>query len=182
MHVALASLNNGHNFDLRACCASVRSSSKPSLVPTRPLRPCNVAWRSSLVVNLNSIVSKCTHIVEVETFAIIGRCCIVVMTLACNLIWPYNSSMLSCYTKYFSVSLSLASKAVRCKLSLRYSCLGVSTKVSTTWLTTWRKFLAITLVHLGSSAKATLVVTTVATLCSMNSLTSRLPASWTTVH
>jgi hypothetical protein len=42
--------------------------------------------------------------------------------------------------------------------------------------------LAITLVHLGSSAKATLVVTTVATLCSMNSLTSRLPASWTTVH
>jgi hypothetical protein len=50
----LASLNSGHNSDLRACCVGVRSSSRPNLVPARPLHPCSVTWRSSLVANLSS--------------------------------------------------------------------------------------------------------------------------------
>ncbi len=47
--VALASLNNAHNSNLRACCTSVRSSSKPSFVPAKPLRPRRATWRSSLL-------------------------------------------------------------------------------------------------------------------------------------
>jgi hypothetical protein len=35
---AFASLNNGHNFDLRTCYAGVKSSSKPIFVPAKPLR------------------------------------------------------------------------------------------------------------------------------------------------
>ncbi len=46
---ALASLNNGYSSDLCACCVGVRSSSRPNLVPARPLRPRSVAWWSSLV-------------------------------------------------------------------------------------------------------------------------------------
>jgi hypothetical protein len=50
----LASLNNGHSSDLCACCAGVRSSSRPSFVPIRPLCPPSTAWRSSFVANLSN--------------------------------------------------------------------------------------------------------------------------------
>jgi hypothetical protein len=61
-------------------------------------------------------------------------------------------------TSSFLVSPSLASKPMRQRLSLWSSYLGVSARVSTTRLTTWRTFLAISVVHLGSSADVALVV------------------------
>ncbi len=65
-----------------------------------------------------------------------GHYYVATMTLACSFIWPCNNSMLSRCTSSFLVSPSLASNHVRCKLSLRFSCLGASARVSTTWLTT----------------------------------------------
>ncbi len=129
--VALASLNNSHSSNLRACYASVKSSSRPSFVPARPLRPQSVAWRSLFVVNLSNIAPRCAPATEVEAHAVAGHCHVVVTTLACNLIWPYNSSVLNRCTNSFLILPSLASKPMRCKLSLCSSCLGVSTRVST---------------------------------------------------
>jgi hypothetical protein len=64
--VALASLNNGHNSDLRACCSSVRSSSMPNFVVARPLRPQNAAWWSSFVVNLSNTALGHAPVAKVE--------------------------------------------------------------------------------------------------------------------
>ncbi len=130
--VAFASLNNGHSSDLRACCMGVRSSSRPSFVPARPLRPRSAAWRFSLVTNLSNTAPGRTLAVEVEAHVIIGRCHVATMTLAHNLIWPCNTFVLSRCTSSFSVSPSLASMPVKCRLSLHFSCLDVSAKVSTT--------------------------------------------------
>jgi hypothetical protein len=63
---ALASLNNGHNFDLCACCAGVMSSLRPSFVSARPLRPQSVAWQSSFVANLSNTAPGRAPAVEVE--------------------------------------------------------------------------------------------------------------------
>jgi hypothetical protein len=120
---ALASLNNGHSSDLRVCYVGVRSLSMPNLVPTRPLRPCSVAWRSLFVTNLSNTMSGCALVAEVEARIVVGPCRVAAMTLARSFIWPCNNSALSRYTSSFSVSPSLALKPVRRKLSLRSSCL-----------------------------------------------------------
>jgi hypothetical protein len=52
------------------------------------------------------------------------------MTLAHSLIRPYNSYVLSCCTSSFSVLPSLVLKPMKCRLSLRTSYLGASTRVS----------------------------------------------------
>ncbi len=127
---ALASLNNSHRSDLRTCCVGARSSSKPNLVPARPLHLRSVAWRSSFVLNLSSTMSGCALAIEVEARAIAGCYRVVAMTLVPNLIWPCNSSMLSHCTNSFLVSPSLALKFVRRKLNLRSFYLGTSAKVS----------------------------------------------------
>ncbi len=106
------------------------------LGPARPLRPHNTAWRSLLVANLSSIVPRRAPATEVQAHVIAGSCRMATMTLARSLIQPYNSFMLNCYTNVFYVSSSLASKLVRCRLNLRSSCLGASTRVSTAQLTT----------------------------------------------
>ncbi len=129
---ALASLNSGHSSDLHACCAGVRSSSRPSFVPARPLHAQSAAWRSSLVENLSNTAPGCAPAVEVEACVVTGHYRVAAMTLTCSLIWPCNTSVLSRCTSSFSVSPSLASKPARHRLSLRSSCLGVSAKVSTT--------------------------------------------------
>ncbi len=134
--VALASLNNGHNSDFRACCVGVRSSSRPNLVLARPLCLRSATLRSSLVANLSSTTLRRALAVEVEAHEVAGRCRVAATTLTRNLIWPCSNSMLNCYTSSFSVSPSLASKPVRRKLNLRSSCLGASAKVSTARLTT----------------------------------------------
>ncbi len=133
---ALASLNSGHSSDLRACCVGVRSSSRPNLVPARPLPPRNAAWRSSLVANLSNTAPGRALIVEVEACKVTGRCCVAATTLTRSLIWPCNSSVLNRCTNSFSVSPSLTSKPVRRRLRLCSSCLGASAKVSTARLTT----------------------------------------------
>ncbi len=127
---ALASLNNDHSSNLRACCAGVRSSSTPSFVPGRPLRPRSAAWRSSFVANLSNTAPGRAPAVEVEAHVVIGRYRVAAMTLARSLIWPCNTSVLSRCTSSFSILPSLASKPVRRRLSLRSSCLGVLAKVS----------------------------------------------------
>jgi hypothetical protein len=160
---ALDSLNNDHSSYLRACCVGVRSSSKPNLVPVRPLRPRSAAWQSSFVAHLNNTTPRHAPTAGVNVRAVARHCRMAVTTLACNFIWPYNSSVLSHCTNSFSVSPSLASKPVRRMLSLRSSYLGASARVSTARLTTWHTFLTINVVHLGSSVDVTLVVTTVAT-------------------
>jgi hypothetical protein len=66
LFIVLAFLNIGHIFDLHAYCAGVRSSSRPSLVPARPLRHHGAAWQSSLVVNLSSAVSGHAPVVRAE--------------------------------------------------------------------------------------------------------------------
>jgi hypothetical protein len=134
--VALASLNNNHSFGLRACYASVKSSSKPNLVLVRPLRLHSTAWWSSLVANLNSIALRHTFVIGVDAHIMAGHCCVATTTLAHNFIWPYNSFVLSCCTNSLSVSPSLASKPMRRKLNLRSSYLDASTRVSTTQMTT----------------------------------------------
>jgi hypothetical protein len=123
---ALASLNNGHSSNLRACNMGVKSSSRPNFVPTRPLHLRSVAWRSSLVANLSNTVSRHTPIVEVEARIVTSRYHVVAMTLVCSLFWPCNNYMLNRCTNFFSVSPSL-----RHRLSLCSSCLGASVKVST---------------------------------------------------
>ncbi len=55
----LASLNSGHSSNLHACCVGVKSSSRPNLVPTRQGHPRSMAWRSSLIANLNSTAPRC---------------------------------------------------------------------------------------------------------------------------
>ncbi len=128
---ALASLNNNHSSELCACCARMRSSSRPSFVSARPLRPRNAAWQSSLVANLSNTAPGRAPTVKVEARVITSYCRVAAMTLARSLIWPCNTSVLSRCINSFSVSPSLASKPVRHRLSLRSSCLGVSAKVST---------------------------------------------------
>ncbi len=140
----------------------VRSSFRPNLVLARPLCLCSVALRSSFVANLSSIAPRCVPAAKVEACVVASRCCVAVMTLVRSLIWPCNNSVLSHCTSSFSVSPSLASKLVRRKLSLRSSYLGASANVSTARLTTWCTFLAIIMVHLGSSADVALVVIAVA--------------------
>jgi hypothetical protein len=134
--VALASLNNGHISDLHVCCASVRSSSRPSLVLVRPLCPHNAAWRSSLIANLNNIVPGRAPAIEAKARTVTGCYRVVATTLVCSFIWRYSSSMLSHCTNSFLGSPSLVSNPVRHRLSLRPSCLGVLARVSTAWLTT----------------------------------------------
>ncbi len=134
--IALASLNNGHSSNLRAYCTGVRSSSKPNLVPVRPLCLRSATWRSSIVTNFNITAPGRVPTTRAEAHAIVGRCRVVVMTLARNFIWPCNSFMLSRCTNSFLVSPSLASKPMRRRLNLYSSCLGASARVSTTRLTT----------------------------------------------
>ncbi len=174
---ALASLNNGHNSDLRACCAGLKSLSRLSFVPIKPLCPRSTTWRSSLVANLSSTVLGRAPTTKVEARTIASHCCMVATTLARNLIWPYNNSMFSHYTNSFLISPSLASKPVKRKLSLCSSYLGVSARASTTRLTTWRMFLAITVVHLGSSAEVALDVIATAASRSISWLIARLPTA-----
>ncbi len=92
---ALASLNSGHNSDLCAYCVDVRSLSRPNMIPTKPLHPRSTAWRSSFVANLNNITLGHMPIIKVEVCIIASRCCVAVMTLACNVIWPCNNSLLN---------------------------------------------------------------------------------------
>jgi hypothetical protein len=132
----LASLNNDHNSDLRACCLGMRSLSRPNLDPAKPLRPHNTAWRSSFVANLSSTTSGHVHVVKVEACAIAGHCHVATTTLVRNFIWPCNNFVLNYYTNSFSISPSLASKPMKRRLSLCSSYLGASVKVSTTRLTT----------------------------------------------
>jgi hypothetical protein len=127
----LASLNNGHISDLRACCAGVRSYSRPNLVPARPLRLRNTTWRSSLVANLSSTALRHTPTTKAEARAATSHHRVATTTLVCSFIWPCNSSMLNRCTNFFSISPSLASNFVRCRLSLRSSYLGTSIRVST---------------------------------------------------
>ncbi len=113
----LASLNNGHIFNLRAYCVGVRSSSKSNLVHTKPLHPHNAFWRSLLVMNLSNTSPRHVPTTEGEARAVVGHCHVAVMTLACNFIQPRSSFMLSNCTSSFSVSPSLASSLVRRKLT-----------------------------------------------------------------
>jgi hypothetical protein len=138
--VALAFLNNSHNFDLCAYCTGMRFSSRPSLVPTKPLCPHCAAWRSSLIMNLNNPMSGRMLVVGAEAHTTTSRCGMAMTTLACSFIWPCNSFVLNHCTSSFSILLFLASKLVRRKLNLRSSCLGTSVRVSTTRLTTRRTF------------------------------------------
>ncbi len=126
----LASLNSGHNSNLRTYCVGVRSSSRPNLVLVRPLRPRSVVWWSSLVANLSSTTSGRALVVEVEARKIAGHCRVAITTLTCSFTWPSNNFVLSRYTRSFLVSPSLASKLVRHRLSLHSSCLGASARVS----------------------------------------------------
>ncbi len=130
LHVTLASLNNSHSSDLHACCVSVRSSSRPNFVPIRPLRLQSPAWRSSFIANLNNTAPGRALVVEVEAHVVVSRCHVATMTLARSLIWPCNNFVLSRCTIFFSISPSLALKPVKCRLSLRSSCLGTSARVS----------------------------------------------------
>jgi len=124
LHAALASLNNGHSSDLRACCVGVRSSSRPNLVPVRPLCPRSAAWQSSLIANLSSTAPRRALAVKVEACEVAGRYRVAATTLTHNFIWPCNNSVLSRYTSSFSVSPFLTSKPVRRRLSLRSSLFG----------------------------------------------------------
>jgi hypothetical protein len=133
---ASASLNNDHNSDLHACCVSVRSSSRPNIVPAKPLCPQNATWWFSLVANLSNIVLGCAPAAKVDAHVVASLCRVAVTTLAPSLIWPCNNFVLSCYISSCFVSPSLTSKLVRRRLSLRSSCLGMLTKVSTARLTT----------------------------------------------
>jgi len=172
--VAFTSLNNGHSSNLRAYCVGVRFSSRPNLGLARPLRPCNAAWRSSFVVNLSSITLRHAPTIGAEAYTVTSRCRVTVTTLARSFIWPSNNSVLSHYTNSFSVSPSFTSKPMRRRLSLCSFCLNMSARVFTTWLTTWRTFLAITVVHLGFSANVALAVMAVVTSCSISWLIVRL--------
>ncbi len=134
--ITLACLNNGHSYDLHTCCVGVRSSSKPNLVPARPLCSRSATWKSSFVINLSSTTSRRALVIKVEAREVVGCCHMAAMTLTRSLIWPCNSSVLSCYTSSFSVSPSLASNPMRGRLSLRSSCLGTSARVSIARLTT----------------------------------------------
>ncbi len=136
----------------------MRSSSRPNLVPAKPLCPRNATWRSSFVTKLRSIALKHAYVAEAKARTIASRYRVAMITLAHSLIWPSNNSILNRYRSSFLVSPSLASKPVKHKLSLRSSCLGASAKVSTARLITWRTFLSITVVHLGSSTNVALAV------------------------
>ncbi len=127
----LAALNNDHSSDLRACCAGVKSLSRPCFVPVRPLRPRSAAWRSLFVVNLSNSAPGRAPTAEVEACVVAGCSYVATTTLACNLIWRCNNYVLSCCISFFFVSPSLASKPMRRRLSLCSSCLGVSARVST---------------------------------------------------
>jgi hypothetical protein len=105
--IALASSNNGHSSDLHACCVGVRSLSRPNSILARPLCLGSAAWWSSFITNLNNIVPGHAPTAEVEAHIVVGRCCVVAMTLACSLIWPCNSFVLNYCTSSFSVSPSL---------------------------------------------------------------------------
>lgn len=175
LFAALASLNNGHSSDLRACCVGMRFSSRPNLVPTRPLCLHSAAWRSSLIANLSSTALRHAPIIGAEACVVASCCHVTAITLACNLIWPYNSFVLNHCTNSFSVSPSLALKLVRRRLSLRSSYLGMSTRVSIARLTTWRMFLVITVIHSGSFGDVALVMIASTASRSINWLTARLP-------
>ncbi len=130
--IALASLNNGHSSDLHTYCASVGSSSRPNLVPTRPLRLHNAAWQSSLITNLNNTTLGRALAAKAKAHIVANHCCVATMTLARNFILPCSNFMLSRCTSSFSILSFLASKPMRHRLSLCSSCLGALAKVSTT--------------------------------------------------
>ncbi len=134
--VPLASLNNDHNSNLHACYVGVRSPSWPNLVPVMPLRPRSAAWRFLFIANLSKTAPEHVPTVKVEARAVKGHCRTTTMTLARSFIRPYNNSVLNYCTNLVSVSPSLASKPMRCRLNLCSSCLGASAKVSTARLTT----------------------------------------------
>ncbi|CAM6013900.1 unnamed protein product [Sphagnum balticum] len=83
--IALAYLNNGHSSELHTYYAGVGSSSRPSLVSTRPLRPCSTTWQSLFITNLNNTTFGCALAAGVEARTVANRYCVVVMTLACEL-------------------------------------------------------------------------------------------------
>ncbi len=168
MFATLASLNNGHNSNLHTYYASVRSSSRPSFVPAKPLCPRSAAWQSSFITNLGTITLGCVSTAKVEAHVVTGSYRMATTTLARSFIWPCNNFVFSCCTYSFLVSSYLALKPVKQKLSLRSSCLGTSARVSTSRLTTWHMFLAIIMVHLGSSANETLIMIIAAVSHSIN--------------
>ncbi len=87
---ALASLNSGHSSDLRACCVGVRSSSRPNLVPARPLRPRSATWWSSLVANLSNTAPGRVLAIEVEAHEVASRCHVAATTLMRKVIGKKN--------------------------------------------------------------------------------------------
>jgi hypothetical protein len=107
---ALASLNNGHIFNLHACYAGVRSSFRPNLVLARSLHPRSLAWRSLFVANLSSTVSERMPIAKEKVHATACCCRVAATTLAHNFIWPYSSSVLNRYR-----NPNLMTKARICK-------------------------------------------------------------------
>ncbi len=160
MHLlaTLASLNNAHSSNLHTYYTNVRFSSRPNFVPAKPLCPRSAAWQSSFIANLGTITLGRSPTAKVEAHIVTSCCHVATTTLARSFIWPCNNFVFNYYTCSFSVSSYLASKPVKWKLSLHSSCLGTSVKVSTAQLTTWHMFLAITMVHLGSSTNETLIM------------------------
>ncbi len=168
---ALASLSNGHSSDLHACCVGMRFLSRPNLVPAMPSpSQCGLVILVHCELKQHCVKARACHlpIARTKARAIADYCQVATTTLAHNLIWPSNSSVLSRYMNSFLVSPSLASKPMRRKLSLCSSCLGTSVRVSIAQLTTWFTFLVIIVVHLGSFANVILIVTVIAALCSIN--------------
>ncbi len=170
----LASLNNDHNSNLRARYAGVGFLCRPSFVPARHLPLQSATIRFSFIANLSNTTPLRAPVVELEARVTVDRCCVAVTTSARSLIWPCNNSVLSHCTSFFSISPSLASKLMRGRLSLRSSCLGASARVSIVWLTTWRTFLAIIVVHLGCFVDVVLAVTSLIASHSINCFIARL--------
>ncbi|CAM6017495.1 unnamed protein product [Sphagnum balticum] len=60
----------------------MRSLSRPNLVFTRPLHPRSVAWRSSLITNLNNTTLRCVLTVEAKAHTVADHCHVATTTLA----------------------------------------------------------------------------------------------------
>ncbi len=125
---ALASLNNDHNSDLCARYAGIGFLCRRSFVPARHLPPQSAAIWFSFIANLSNTTPLRAPVAELEARVTVDRYCVAVTTSACSLIWPCNNPVLSRCTIFFSISPSLALKFVRCRLSLRSSCLGASAR------------------------------------------------------
>ncbi len=96
----------------------VRSLSRPNLVPAKFVRPHSAAWQPSLVTNLSSITPRRMPAVGEEARVVARHYCVAVTTLARNLIWPYNSSVLSCCTSSFLISTFLRLEAYEAQVEL----------------------------------------------------------------